>query len=98
MRYLLYATFLTMYLQAQFAFARNVEVDVYGMTCAFCVYSLERKFGENESITKIDISLKHKKVRLETEGDLPTIETIRQMVLDAGFTPVKVTVVPGVQE
>lgn len=78
--------------------ARTVEIDVYGMTCAFCVDSLERKFGKMKSVSKVEISLKQKKIRLETDDDLPSIETISQTVLDAGFTPVKITVLPDEKE
>ncbi len=78
--------------------ARTVEIDVHGMTCAFCVDSLQRAFGKNKSVRKVDISLELKKVRLETDGDLPSDETIRQTILDAGFTPVSITEVPDVLE
>jgi len=74
-------------------YARTVEVDVHGMTCAFCVDSLERKFGEITSVSKVDVSLKQKKIRLETDSTEPSIETIKQTVLDAGFTPINVLVV-----
>ena len=76
---------------ANIAFARTIEVEVYGMTCAFCVSSLERKFKKMDSVEKVQVSLKTKIVRLETDENLPTIETIRQAVLDAGFTPTKIT-------
>lgn len=82
----------------QIAHARTVEIDVHGMTCAFCVDSLERKFGKMESVSKVEVSLKQKKVRLETDESLPSIETIKQTVLDSGFTPVKVTVQPNEKE
>ncbi|HGG58763.1 MAG TPA: hypothetical protein ENK26_02455 [Gammaproteobacteria bacterium] len=74
------------------AFARTVEVDVYGMTCPFCVDSLQRKFGKMDHVNKVDVSLKLKKVRLETDENAPELEVIRKAVLDAGFTPTKVTV------
>jgi len=77
---------------SQVASSRTVEIDVYGMTCAFCVDSLERKFGKMKSISKVEVSLKTKKIRLVTNDTLPTIETIKQTVLDTGFTPVKITV------
>ena len=82
---------------AQFSYARTVEVEVYGMTCAFCVDSLEKKFGKMESVSKVEVSLKLKKVRLETSETLPTIQAIKQTILDSGFTPVKVTVIPDAQ-
>lgn len=74
------------------AFARTVEVEVHGMTCAFCVDSLERKFGKMESVSEVQVSLKTKKVRLETDENLPGIDTIKQTILDAGFTPTKIEV------
>ncbi len=73
--------------------ARTVEIDVHGMTCPFCVDSLERKFKKMPAVKKVEISLKHKKVRLETEANTPKLEAIKQAVLDAGFTPTKVTVI-----
>ena len=45
-----------------------------------------------ETVSKVDVSLKLKKIRLETEATLPTEETIKQAVLDTGFTPIKITV------
>jgi len=76
--------------------ARTVEVEVYGMTCAFCVDSMQRKFNKMKSVSNVKVSLKMKKVRLETETDSPSIEIIRQTILDAGFTPKKVTVLDDV--
>jgi len=77
-------------LMTQGALARTVEVEVHGMTCAFCVDSLERKFRKMDSVSDVEISLKLKKIRLQTESSSPSMDTIRKTVLDAGFTPVKV--------
>ncbi len=77
---------------AQTVLARTVEVYVHGITCAFCVDSLERKFGKMESVSKIQVSLKMKKIRLETDESLPSVDTIKQTVIDAGFTPTKIEV------
>lgn len=87
---LLMSLFSTLLLQP--VFARTVEVEVHGMTCPFCVDSLEREFGKMESVSKVEVSLKLKKVRLETEADSPGLETIRKTIIDAGFTPIKITV------
>lgn len=78
---------------AQAAFTKTLEVEVHGMTCAFCVDSLERKLTAMPSASKVQVSLKASKVRLETDGNTPNVETIKQAILDAGFTPVKVTVI-----
>lgn len=92
MKQLLILTLFSTVLLVQTVFARTVEVDVHGMTCAFCVDSLERKLGNMESVSKVQVSMKTKKVRLETDGDRPSIETIKQTILDAGFTPTNITV------
>lgn len=82
----------------QFSQARSLEVDVYGMTCAFCVDSLQRAFQKYPSVRKVEVSLELKKIRLETDADLPSDETIRQTILDNGFTPVKITELPAEDE
>ena len=71
--------------------AEQIEIDVHGMTCAFCVDSLQRNLGKLPDVKSAEVSLKHKKVRIETAGDTVDIERIKQTVLDSGFTPVKVT-------
>ena len=75
----------------QLAHSKTLVIDVHGMTCAFCVDSLERKFSEMKSISKVEVSLKLKQVRLEMVGETPSLDTVKQTVLDAGFTPVKIT-------
>ena len=93
MRHLLTAAIIVIGLSLP-ALARTLEIEVHGMTCAFCVDSLQRTFNKNKLFKKVDVSLEQKKVRLITEGDLPTEESIRKMILDAGFTPTRVTVLP----
>ena len=93
MKKLLLSVLISTVMLVQLSYARTIEVDVHGMTCAFCVDSLERKFNKMDSVSKIEISLKLNKVRLQTEADGPDIETIKRAILDAGFTPVKVTIV-----
>ena len=87
------ASLVSTLLLSPFALARTVEVNVYGMTCAFCVDSLQRTFKKMKSVTKVKVSLKQKKVRLETHANSPSLASIKQAVLDAGFTPTKITVV-----
>jgi len=74
--------------------AKTIEIDVHGMTCAFCVDTLNRTFNKIAGVTQVQISMKTKKIRIETASELPRIEMIKQAVLDAGFTPTKVTVFP----
>lgn len=77
--------------------AEQIEIDVHGMTCAFCVDSLQRNLGKLPDVESAEVSLKHKKVRIKTAGGSVDIERIKQTVLDSGFTPVKITTLPNAQ-
>jgi len=98
MRQLVILTLFCSLVLIQTAFARTIEVDVYGMTCAFCVYSLERKFGKMDSVSDVQVSLKEKKLRLETDEKHPSIDIIKQTIIDAGFTPVRINEISGEQQ
>jgi len=73
--------------------ARTVDIEVHGMTCAFCVDSLERQFKKMSAVSQVKVSLKQKKVRLETDSDKPSLEKIKQTILDVGFMPVKINII-----
>ncbi len=73
-------------------FAETLEIDVNGMTCAFCVDSLQRKLGKLPEIAQVEVSLKNKKVKLDTGDEKADIDAIKQAIIDSGFTPVKVHV------
>lgn len=77
--------------------AEQIEIDIHGMTCAFCVDSLQRNLGKLPDVKSVEVSLKLKKVRIKTHSEKADIERIRQSILDSGFTPVKITPVPDVQ-
>ena len=75
------------------SYARTIEIEVHGMTCSFCVDALQRKFKKVPHVTDVKVSLKLKKMRLETDDTKsPSIEAVKQTVLDSGFTPVKIEV------
>lgn len=97
MKYLLlYITAIALWCSSQLH-AEQIEVDIYGMTCAFCVDSLQRNLGKLPDIKSVKVSLKLKKVRLETYSDEADIKLIKQTILDTGFTPVKLTTLPDAQ-
>jgi periplasmic mercuric ion binding protein len=77
--------------------AEQIEIDIHGMTCGFCVDSLQRNLGKLSDVNSAEVSLKLKKVRIETRGEKVDIERIKQTILDSGFTPVKVTTHPDAQ-
>ena len=65
-----------------------LEIDINGMTCPFCVYSLERELGRLSEVKQVLISLRSSKARLTLkEGAHIDADTLREVVLEAGFTP-----------
>lgn len=65
-----------------------LEIDIDGMTCPFCVYSLEKELGKLSEVKQILISLKSNKARLILkEGAHIDSDTLREVVLEAGYTP-----------
>jgi len=65
-----------------------LEIDVAGMTCAFCAYGVEKNLGKLPGVEKAQVSLEAKKARVVMKaGETPDETTIREIIRDAGFTP-----------
>jgi len=65
-----------------------LEIDVQGMTCAFCVDGLHASLKKLAGVRKAEVSLKKSRARIELEpGQTPDLAAIRQAIIDAGFTP-----------
>ena len=65
-----------------------LEIDINGMTCPFCVYSLEKELGKLSEVKQVLISLKSNKARLTLkEGAHIDSDTLQEVVLEAGYTP-----------
>ena len=94
MKLLMLSATIVIQLYSVLLYAEQVEIDIHGMTCAFCVDSLQRNLGKLPDIKSVVVSLKLKKVRIETHSDKANFNLIRQTILDSGFTPVKITPVP----
>ena len=91
---LLSLVFFSVVVAMQTVSARTIDIDVQGMSCAFCAESLNRNFKAMKSVSKVEVDLESKTVHLETAADLPKMEIIKQTIVDSGFTPVNVVVKP----
>lgn len=67
--------------------AEIVEVDIHGMTCAFCSDGLQRTLIKLPEVNSAKVSLKQKKVQLMVDSENFDIERIKQAIIDSGFTP-----------
>jgi len=88
MRNILITLFLL--LSVTMAQAETVEIDIHGMTCAFCVEGLQKQLSKLPDVAKVEVSLKFKKVRIESKGERLDMEKVREAIIDAGFAPVEV--------
>ena len=65
-----------------------LEIEVAGMTCAFCAYGVEKNLGKLPGVEKAQVSLASKKARVVMKaGETPDETVIRAIIRDAGFTP-----------
>ncbi len=65
-----------------------LEIDINGMTCPFCVYSLEKELGKLSEVEQVVISLKLSKARLTLkQGTHIDYDILQEVVLSVGFTP-----------
>ncbi len=65
-----------------------LEIEVAGMTCAFCAYGVEKNLGKLPGVDQAQVSLEAKKARVVMKaGETPDETVIREIIRDAGFTP-----------
>jgi len=65
-----------------------LEIDIAGMTCAFCIYGVEKNLGKLPGVERVQVSLESRKARIVMEVGAVADETlIRETIRDAGFTP-----------
>ncbi len=65
-----------------------LEIDVTGMTYAFCAYGIEKNIGKLAGVDRVEVSLELKKARVVMKArETPDETRIREIIRDAGFTP-----------
>lgn len=69
-----------------------IDIDIEGMSCKFCAYSVQKKMTKLPYVNKAEVNIETKKAHIEiTEGKIFNLEELKQKVIDSGFKPVKVT-------
>ena len=72
----------------------DVVMQVKGLACEMCAYSMEKQLKKNEAVHEVQVLLDEQQVRLTLhEGKTVAEEALRDAVLDAGFEVLKVTFV-----
>lgn len=74
-----------------FAVGKDIKVGVKGMVCGFCAQGIEKKFHEQGSVEKVNVSLKDKQVTLNLkEGKDLSDEEIKKILTDSGYNVEKI--------
>ena len=75
---------------------QQLEIQVSGMTCPFCVYGVEKKLAAMKGVESVRVSLKDKRAQLVMKpGHGADVSAIRAAITDAGFTAGKIHVTPA---
>ncbi len=65
-----------------------LEIEIQGMTCPFCAYGITKNLTKLPGVDKAQVSLNSQKARVVMKaGRSPNEQRIREVILDAGFTP-----------
>ena len=69
-----------------------VNIDVAGLACPFCVYSLGKNLIKLDNVESIKVDLADASARIVIlEGHEADLGAIRQAIISAGFTPGEAT-------
>jgi len=70
--------------------SNSLEMQINGMTCPFCVYSIEKNLNKLPNIEQAEVSLWHKKVKIKMKtGHFVDEKKVRELIIKSGFTPGK---------
>jgi periplasmic mercuric ion binding protein len=74
-----------------FAAEKEITATVNGMVCGFCAQGITKKFGAEASVSKVDVSLEKKVVKINLkEGQDLDDKTIEKLLQEAGYNVEKI--------
>jgi len=75
---------------------QQLEVDISGMSCKFCVRNVEKNLLKLDGIKRITVNLDKGIARIVmTSGKQGDVKKIKELILKSGFTPSDVRVIQG---
>ncbi len=70
-----------------------VDIDIEGMSCKFCAYSIQKNLSKLPDVDKAEVSIDDKKAHVVMKpGKQADVDELKKKITDSGFTPVKVTI------
>jgi copper chaperone CopZ len=65
-----------------------VNVDVTGLACPFCAYSVEKSLSKLSGVESVTVNLAANQVRIIMQAEqIADIKQIKLAIINAGFTP-----------
>lgn len=65
-----------------------IEIEVTGLACPFCAYSVEKSIKKLPGVDCVQVDLAKGEVQIEMRADHTVdLEQVRQAIVNAGFTP-----------
>ena len=76
---------------APVAFARRdgvqkLQLKIGGMSCSFCVASIEKAMGRMDGVRKVSVNLAHEETLIEYEPARVAPEQLKEILLELGYT------------
>jgi copper chaperone len=60
-------------------------IQVEGMSCQHCVNGIQKAVGELKGISKVEVDLPGKKVTVELDPQMITLDTVKETIADQGY-------------
>ena len=87
----LYTLLLLIFITISIAYAKEVNVDIYGLVCEFCAVTIEKNFKKMDEVKDVKIDLDKKKIFLTFEdGKDLADEEISDIIMNNGYTFTKI--------
>lgn len=75
--------------QADASQTKEIKVGVKGMVCAFCAQGIEKNFLKQPEVSKVEVSLENKYVKLQFKDGMSLAkEKIATILKEAGYESV----------
>lgn len=70
-----------------------VDIDIEGMSCKFCAYSVQKSLSKLPGVEMAEVNIDNQKAHIVmSAGNQADVEQLKKKISDSGFTPVKVVI------
>ena len=66
--------------------SESASLNVTGMKCGGCEKNVKEKLGGRDGILSMNVSHKDDNVEVEFDGDQISLDEIKKVIMDAGYT------------